>query len=57
MTMKSIIEEKIDDIFSEDEKALIWAALCAYDIGKKEDNPEIYDELRERLEDLIWAFE
>lgn len=54
---KSFIKLKIEEIFSEDEQAMIWAALLKYDIGPEEADSELYKELEARRNDLIEAFE
>ena len=47
----------LEEEFSEEERALIWAALNAYDVGPEEANPKLYRELESRRKHLKEVFE
>jgi len=46
---------KLEEIFSEEEMAMIWAALNTYDVGPKE--AKLYEELEQRRKALEKVFE
>jgi hypothetical protein len=53
----TVIQAKLAEIFSEQELAIIWAALVAYDVGPEEANPQAYKELEAIRLYLIEVFE
>lgn len=52
-----LLHQKLEELFSEDELALIWSALNSYDVGPKESDPRLWEALEERRQELLAAFE
>lgn len=57
------VKEEVDDegtarfLLSENEQAMIWFALLAYNCGPEEADPKLYETLEKRRQKLIELFE